>query len=100
MNRPRRRVKTEQESALKAVADDEGVELIHINYGEETYSPVQYTSFKVGGHFLQIRPKKGESIESAIERGSALLKELVEKEFETRLKMFAVRHSTSKKAHR
>ena len=77
-------------------AVEEGVTSITVNYGEELYSPVQYQTFRVGGHSLQVTPRAGETVRQAFERGRLLLQELADKEFDHRLRTFRDRVSKAK----
>lgn len=55
---------------------------ITVAHGEEVFSPVQYHSFRVGGHSITVAPRDGESALDAAKRASVMLAELVDWEFE------------------
>ena len=76
--------------------DESGVESIAIHYGEEVYAPVQFHSFRVGGHTLVLRPKPGEGAIACAARGQAILDELTGKEFDYRLARFRERFNGSR----
>lgn len=95
MNQPvRRRRRATPDDAPQAT--DEGVQTIELCTGEEVYSPMQYHSFRCGGHKVTITPRAGESFEEAAERGMKMLADLTDKEFEHRLQKFRERYRESK----
>ena len=67
------------------------VESVTVHYGEELFAPVQYHSFRVGGHSITVKPRAGESVDSAIRRAQQMLEELVDREFDVRLANFRTR---------
>src|SRR5574344_334232 len=79
-NRRRRMV-----SAVEAATADMTVDplvyhgtQITVTWGEETFSPVQYNSFRIGGHSVTVVVQDGESALDAWKRGWALLEEAAE----------------------
>jgi len=54
----------------------------------KAYSPVQYNTFRVGGHSVTVVPRVGETARDAAERGLRMLEELADKEFDHRLASF------------
>lgn len=72
-------------------SDELQVDSLTVHYPEELYAPVQYHSFRVGGHSVTITPRAGESVAQAFERGYKLLEELADKEFQHRLAKFRER---------
>jgi hypothetical protein len=73
------------------IPTDDGVTSITVHYPEELYAPVQYHSFRVGGHSVTLVPRVGESVAEAFERGRKLLEDLTDKEFVHRLETFRQR---------
>jgi hypothetical protein len=67
------------------------VESVTVHYGEELFAPVQYHSFRVGGHSITVKPRAGESVDGAIRRAQQMLEELVDREFDVRLANFRTR---------
>lgn len=91
-----RRTRKPAPAAIDLDQEDTGAKRIVINYAEELYSPVQYNTFKIGGHQLELVTRAGESTRQAFERGRLLLEELVDKEFEHRLRTFRERLKKAK----
>ncbi len=75
---------------------DDSITSITVHYAEEAYSPVQYNTFRVGGHSLTVVPRVGENARDAYARGWNLLAELADNEFERRLASFRERLKRTK----
>ena len=96
--RRRRRKPTEEpKTATPKTAEERGVASMTIACGEEVYSPVQYNSFRVGGHSVTLTPTEGETPAMVAARGRRILEELTEAEFQNRLEGFRRRHKESKR---
>jgi hypothetical protein len=62
-----------------------------VTRGEETFSPVQYNSFRLGALTITTTVKPGETIEQAYDRCHRTLEELSDKQFDAQLKAFSNR---------
>lgn len=71
--------------------------IITVIWGEETFSPVQYNSFRIGGHSVTVVVQDGETALDAWKRGWALLEEAAEIQFADKLKGFKERIDRSKR---
>jgi hypothetical protein len=71
--------------------------VLHLVWGEEVFSPVQYNTFHVGGHSLTLPLKEGESVADAYRRGWQMLEELAQMQFNDKLNGFAERLQATKK---
>lgn len=92
MSAERRRVLKTPDDTRRLTDDEDGsITSITVHYAEEAYSPVQYNTFRVGGHSVTVVPRVGESARDAYNRGYKLLEELADKEFEHRLLAFRER---------
>jgi hypothetical protein len=69
---------------------------ITVVWGEETFSPVQYNSFRIGGHSVTVVVQDGESALDAWKRGWALLEQAAEIQFADKLNGFKERIDRSK----
>lgn len=93
---------TERRRVVKPAAidlgdnSDDSITSITVHYPEESYAPVQYNTFRVGGHSITVVPRPGESASRAYMRGWNILAELAEKEFEHRLASFRERLKRTK----
>jgi len=69
---------------------------VTVSWGEETFSPVQYNSFRIGGHSVTLTVRDGESALDAWKRGWAMLQEAADIEFQDKMSGFAKRINQSK----
>jgi len=69
---------------------------ITLSWGEETFSPVQYNSFRVGGNTITLTVQDGESVAQAYRRGWKMLEDLAEMQFADKLKGFGDRLNRTK----
>lgn len=69
---------------------------ITVIWGEETFSPVQYNSFRIGGHSVTVIVQEGEAAIDAWKRGWALLEQAAEVQFVDKLSGFADRMNRAK----
>ena len=96
----RRRLKRKEEGSesidLTPSAQELGVEELVIAYGEELYAPVQYHSFRCGGHSVKLIPQQGETVKQLHMRGLKILADLTDKEFDHRLNAFRQRYSETR----
>lgn len=100
METPRRRMKTAIEAATgkpKVDASAPPGTPITIIWGEETFSPVQYNSFRIGGHSVTVVVQEGETALDAWKRGWALLEEAAEIQFADKLRGFRERIDRTKR---
>lgn len=72
-----------------------GTEIV-VTWGEEVLSPVQYNSFRIGGHSITVIVQEGESALEAWKRGWAILQEAADIQFRDKLKGFQQRLDTAK----
>lgn len=94
----RRRKMNTQESDKELVEMDacpSGTE-ITLAWGEETFSPVQYNSFRVGGHSIKVIVQPGESAQDACIRAWKILEEAADMMFKAKLAGFADRLNRTK----
>jgi len=70
--------------------------IILVVWGEEVFSPVQYNSFRIGGHSITIVVQQGESALDAWKRGWAILEQAAEIQFADKLAGFKERIDRSK----
>lgn len=97
----RRRMKEATEAADDTIGEAQvhdvppGTELTVV-WGEETFSPVQYNSFRVGGHSIKVVVQPGESGAEAFARGWKILEEAAEVQFADKLKGFKQRIDRTK----
>lgn len=68
--------------------DDDTNYEITVTWGEETYSPIQYNSFRSGGVVLRSQVKPGETVEEAHERCMRHLRAMSAQQFEEQLRAF------------
>lgn len=61
---------------------------ITVTWGEETFSPVQFQSFRVGPFSMQVEVRPGETEEAAFDRAYTLLTRKAEKVREEKAKSF------------
>lgn len=82
-----------------AAIDSEAPEgtTIHVAWGEEVFSPVQYNSFRVGGHSITTTVKPGETVRAAYSRAWKMLEELAEMQFDDKVAGFSDRLSKTKR---
>lgn len=73
---------------------------ITVVWGEEVFSPVQYNSFRIGGHSVTVVVQDGESALDAWKRGWALLEQAAEIQFTDKLAGFVNRINESKSKQR
>ena len=74
----------EQEVRGVGIDDDGGNEVI-VTWGEETYSPVQYQSFRVGSFALRARVLPGETYAEAHARLLNVARECSRQQFDVQL---------------
>jgi len=67
--------------------EDDAYEIV-VSWGEETFSPVQYNSFRAGGVSLRTQVRPAESPEEAHERCMRHLRAMTERQFEEQLRTF------------
>lgn len=70
---------------------------ITVTWGEETFSPVQYNSFRIGGHSITVLVNQNETALDAWKRGWALLERAAEIQFEDKLRGFKERIDRTKR---
>jgi hypothetical protein len=83
-----RRLKNEQGIGLP---DVEPGTVIRVTNGAEKYSPIQFHTFDVGGNFIDITVREGETIDEAWRRGFAVLEYMIAQEFQAKLSAYADR---------
>jgi hypothetical protein len=92
-------------NAVEAATDEPTKPYINVNqpgtiilvvWGEETFSPVQYNSFRIGGHSVTVVVQEGESALDAWKRGWALLEQAAEIQFADKLSGFKARIDRTK----
>jgi hypothetical protein len=71
--------------------------VILVVWGEETFSPVQYNSFRIGGNSVTVIVQEGESALDAWKRGWALLEQAAEIQFADKLRGFKGRIDRTKR---
>lgn len=94
-----RRRKLETTEADKALAETPDAPVgteITVVWGEETISPVQYNSFRLGGHSIKVVVQPGETAHDAFLRGWAILEEAAEVMFQDKVKGFSERLNRAK----
>jgi hypothetical protein len=98
----RRRKVFDQAAELKKKLDAEKGEpatvgtLVTVTWGEETFSPVQYNSFRIGGHSVTLAVEEGETLLDTWKRGWAMLEEAAEIQFTDKVSGFADRIKRAK----
>lgn len=63
-------------------------QLITITFGAQTFSPVPFNSFTVGPYTFQTIPKRGETLQDAVERANNFLLEVARKDYEAKKKLY------------
>jgi len=98
----RRRKVFDQAAELKRQLDSEkdapaqvGT-LVTVVWGEETFSPVQYNSFRIGGHSVTLAVEEGETLLDTWKRGWKMLEEAAEISFNDKVSGFADRMKRAK----
>lgn len=61
---------------------------IEVTWGEETYSPIQYNSFRCSGITLRTRNRPGERIEEAHARCMRALRSMSQRQFDEQMSVF------------
>lgn len=99
--RERRAAEDLDEQAKQAVERDDARDdraakvepgtLIRVTYGAQKFSPVKYHTFDIGGGFIDVTVRPGESALDAWKRGRAILDQIVEEEFRGALVGFTKR---------
>lgn len=98
MTTGRRRLKQPEGEPVAASIDLEApFESVTVVYGEELYSPVQFHSFRIGGHSVTVKPNPGETGADCIRRATSMLAELADAEFAARLEGFRKRYKEVKR---
>lgn len=70
---------------------------ITIAWGEETFSPVQYNSFRIGGHSIKVVVQPGETALDAFARGWAILEQAAQVMFDDKMAGFRNRMNQTKR---
>ena len=60
-----------------------------ITWGEESYTPIPYNTFKIGPFSTKIKVLPGETHEAAFKRGYLLLENLAKNSFKRKRQIFA-----------
>lgn len=69
---------------------------ITVTWGEEVFSPVQYNSFRIGGHSITVTIKPGETALAAWKRGWDMLERAADIQFQDKLDGFRRRMDQTK----
>lgn len=70
---------------------------ITVTWGEETFSPVQYNSFRIGGHSIKVTVQPGETALDAFKRGWGILEQAAQVMFDDKLNGFRDRLNQTKR---
>lgn len=98
----RRRKLFDRANELKNQLDSEKGEpvtvgtLVTVTWGEETFSPVQYNSFRIGGHSVTLAVNEGETLIDTWKRGWKMLEDAAEIQFTDKVTGFADRMKRAK----
>jgi hypothetical protein len=69
---------------------------VTVSWGEETFSPVQYNSFRIGGNSITTLVQEGETVAEAYARAWASLEELGRMQFDEKMRGFGQRLAATK----
>lgn len=86
--RDAKRLKHEQGMDLP---DVEPGTVIRVTSGLEKYSPIQFHTLDIGGNFIDITVRKGETVADAWRRGFTVLEYMIAQEFQAKLPAYADR---------
>lgn len=74
--------------------------MIRVVFGVEKFSPVQFHTLDIGGTFVDVKVRPGESVSDAWKRGFAILRQLAADEFDARLPEYLERVKAADRAAR
>ena len=72
----------------KALAEMCEGDEVSVTFGEETFSPVQYNSFRIGPFFYKTRVHKGETPEQAFDRANAYVTRMAQRAFKEKMETY------------